>query len=367
MSRVYLSPPDISPKDHNALDAVLSSNWVAPVGPDLAAFEKAIGERLKRDYAVALNSGTAALHLALQALEIGPGDTVICPSLTFAASANPICYCGAQPVFVDSESQTWNMDPVLLEQALIEHSSIKAVIVVHLYGQCAQMDAIVKLCDKYKVALIEDAAEALGATYQSQPAGSFGDLSFLSFNGNKIITTSGGGMLLSNNADWIERARYLATQAREPVLHYEHKEVGFNYRLSNVLAALGKSQLGDLDSRIEKRKAHFEAYRTELSDLPGVNFMPIAPTGEPNYWLTCLTSAQVDRTVILEALEAQSIEARPLWKPMHLQPVFSDCFCYGGSVAEELFQQGICLPSGSSLSSKDRGRVIAAVRACFAL
>lgn len=367
MSRVYLSPPDISPKDHNALDAVLSSNWVAPVGPDLGIFEKALGERLKRDYAVALNSGTAALHLALQALEIGPGDIVICPSFTFAASANPICYCGAQPVFVDSESETWNMDPVLLEQALIEHSSIKAVIVVHLYGQCAQMDAIVKLCDKYKVALIEDAAEALGATYQSQPAGSFGDLSFLSFNGNKIITTSGGGMLLSNNADWIERARYLATQAREPVLHYEHKEVGFNYRLSNVLAALGNSQLGDLDSRIEKRKAHFEAYRTELSDLPGVNFMPIAPTGEPNYWLTCLTSAQVDRSVILGALEAQSIEARPLWKPMHLQPVFSDCFCYGGSVAEELFQQGICLPSGSSLSSKDRGLVIAAVRACFAL
>lgn len=347
------------------MDAVLTSNWVAPVGPHLNAFEEALAQKVNRRYAVALTSGTAALHLALQVLGVGPGDAVICPSLTFAASANPICYCGAEPVFIDSESRTWNMDPALLEAALEARDDVKAVIVVHLYGQCAEMEAIVTLCQKHGVALIEDAAEALGATYQGQPAGSFGDLSFFSFNGNKIITTSGGGMLLADRKEWIDRARYLSTQAREPVLHYEHKEVGYNYRMSNVLAGLGVSQLEDLDRRVAVRRGHFEAYVAALSDLPGVEFMPIVSADEPNYWLTCFLSREVARDRIIEALTRAGIEARPLWKPLHLQPVFEGRACLGGAVAESLFATGLCLPSGSSLTVAERDEVIAIVRSCF--
>lgn len=243
MPRIYLSPPDISTRDHAAVDAVLTSNWVAPVGPDLEAFESAVAQLAERQYAVALNSGTAALHLALQLLNVQPGDSVICPTLTFAASANPICYCGADPIFVDSEPRTWNMDPVLLELELGERAASgelpKAVIVVHLYGQCADMDPILAVCERYGIPVVEDAAEALGASYKGRPAGGMGAFSFFSFNGNKIITTSGGGMLLADKGSWIDRARFLATQAREPVAHYEHRELGYNYRLSNVLAGLG--------------------------------------------------------------------------------------------------------------------------------
>ena len=365
MPRIYLSPPDIRPQDHTAVDDVLTSNWVAPVGPHLNAFESAMAEWVGRTHAVALNSGTAALHMALHVLGIGPGDAVICPTLTFAASANPICYCGAEPVFVDCESNTWNIDPVLLKQTLAARDDVKAVIVVHLYGQCAQMDAITELCRAHGVFLIEDAAEALGATYQGQPAGSFGDLSFFSFNGNKIITTSGGGMLLSDQAEWIDRARHLSTQAREPVLHYEHKEIGFNYRMSNVLAGLGGSQLKDLERRIAVRKAHFRAYHDALAVLPGIEFMPLSQAGEPNYWLTCLCSEIVPPITIIEALAKAEVEARPLWKPLHLQPAFADCDCTGGAVAEGLFAQGVCVPSGSSLTEDERDEVIAIVRTCF--
>jgi pyridoxal phosphate-dependent aminotransferase EpsN len=373
MSRIYLSPPDISPKDHASVDAVLSSNWVAPVGPHLTAFEKTLAARVGREHAVALNSGSAALHLALLVLGVGPGDTVICPTLTFAASANPICYCGAEPVFVDSEPRTWNMDPHLLELELSERAAAgtlpKAVIVVHLYGQCAEMEPLLELCQRYEIPLIEDAAEALGASYKGRPAGSMGQLSFFSFNGNKIITTSGGGMLLADNAAWIEKARYLSTQAREPVAHYEHKEVGYNYRLSNVLAGLGLSQLEDLERRIAVKRAHFEAYRDALVALPGVDFMPIAETGVSNYWLTCLTvdpgRSATSRDAIIAALEAADIEARPLWKPLHLQPVFKDCESIGGQCAETLFAHGLCLPSGSQMSAEARSRVVSIVRSCF--
>jgi pyridoxal phosphate-dependent aminotransferase EpsN len=375
MSRIYLSPPDISPQDHAAVDAVLTSNWVAPVGPHLEAFEAAMAERVGREYAVALNSGTAALHLALQMLNVLPGDTVICPTLTFAASANPICYCGADPVFIDSEPGTWNMDPVLLELELGERAASgelpKAVIVVHLYGQCADMDPILAVCERYGIPVVEDAAEALGATYKGRPAGSMGAFSFLSFNGNKIITTSGGGMLLANKVSWIERARFLATQAKEPVAHYEHREVGYNYRMSNVLAGLGLSQLGDLDRRIAAKRAHYEAYRDALSDLPGLQFMPIVEPDAANYWLTCITVAPVaggsHRDKILHTLAAADIEARPVWKPLHMQPVFQDCGSIGGDCAEALFAHGICLPSGSSMSVEAREKVIEVVRSCFAL
>ena len=373
MPRIYLSPPDISTRDHATVDAVLTSNWVAPVGPDLEAFESAVAELAERQYAVALNSGTAALHLALQLLNVQPGDSVICPTLTFAASANPICYCGADPIFVDSEPRTWNMDPVLLELELGERAASgelpKAVIVVHLYGQCADMDPILAVCERYGIPVVEDAAEALGASYKGRPAGGMGAFSFFSFNGNKIITTSGGGMLLADKGSWIDRARFLATQAREPVAHYEHRELGYNYRLSNVLAGLGLSQLDDLSRRIAAKRAHFEAYRAALGELPGVRFMPIEDPDAANYWLTCMTIDPVDggssRDAVIAALEAADVEARPLWKPLHMQPVFQDCASIGGECAEGLFATGMCLPSGSALSEADRSKVIEGVRACF--
>ena len=373
MPRIYLSPPDISTRDHATVDAVLTSNWVAPVGPDLEAFESAVAELAERQYAVALNSGTAALHLALQLLNVQPGDSVICPTLTFAASANPICYCGADPIFVDSEPRTWNMDPVLLELELGERAASgelpKAVIVVHLYGQCADMDPILAVCERYGIPVVEDAAEALGASYKGRPAGGMGAFSFFSFNGNKIITTSGGGMLLADKGSWIDRARFLATQAREPVAHYEHRELGYNYRLSNVLAGLGLSQLDDLSRRIAAKRAHFEAYRAALGELPGVRFMPIEYPDAANYWLTCMTIDPVDggssRDAVIAALEAADVEARPLWKPLHMQPVFQDCASIGGECAEGLFATGLCLPSGSALSEADRSKVIEGVRACF--
>lgn len=370
MPRIYLSPPDISTSDHASVDAVLTSNWVAPVGPHLEVFESEVAQRCGVANAVALNSGTAALHLALMLLDVQAGDKVVCPSLTFAASANPICYLGAEPVFVDCESRTWNMDPALLEEALQKESDVKAVIVVHLYGQCAEMDEIADICKRHNVPIVEDAAEALGASYRGQAAGSFGALSFFSFNGNKIITTSGGGMLLSDNKKWVERARYLASQAREPVAHYEHKELGYNYRMSNVLAGLGSSQLSDLDRRILTRRGHFEYYRDAFADLEGVEMMPIASADENNYWLSCFTidpkkAGQVSRDSLLAAFTAADIEARPIWKPLHLQPVFSKFPSYGGSCSEELFERGICLPSGSSLSAAERDEVVAVVRGCF--
>ncbi|MDP4609708.1 MAG: aminotransferase class I/II-fold pyridoxal phosphate-dependent enzyme [Opitutales bacterium] len=369
MPRIYLSPPDISALDHSSVSAVLTSNWVAPVGPHLNEFESGVAGRSGTKHAVALNSGTAALHLALKVLGVGAGDKVICPSLTFAASANPICYLGAEPIFVDSEPRTWNMDPTLLEQALEQEEGISAVIVVHLYGQCAEMDAILELCQRYKVPLIEDAAEALGASYRGRPAGSMGELSFFSFNGNKIITTSAGGMLVSDDEKLIKEAEYLATQAREPVAHYEHKAIGYNYRMSNVLAGLGISQLADLDRRIAVRRAHFEAYGESFSDLSGVVMMPISEEADPNYWLTCLTIdpevAGTDRNKVIAALGDAGIEARPIWKPLHMQPVFEHSRAYGGACAERLYEHGMCLPSGSSLSEVDREEVIAIVRSCF--
>ena len=371
MPRIYLSPPDISTQDRSSVDAVMLSNWVAPVGPHLVAFEKEVADRCGVQHAVALNSGTAALHLSLIILGVQAGDKVICPSLTFAASANPICYLGAEPIFIDSEPATWNMDPVELERALSQEGDIKAVIVVHLYGQCADMDSIVEICRRHQVPIIEDAAEALGATYKGQPAGSFGELAFFSFNGNKIITTSGGGMLLSDDPNKINRAKHLATQAREPFVHYEHKDIGYNYRMSNVLAGLGSSQLSDLDRRIRVRKEHFEAYSRAFSKKPGVHMMPIADFGTNNYWLSCFTVdpllSGTSRDAILAALNEQGIEGRPLWKPLHLQPVFAKCRMYGGDCASSLFDHGLCLPSGSSLTEQERAEVIAVVNACFSL
>ncbi len=344
-------------------DAV-ESNWIAPLGPHVDAFEAEMAARLDVPHALALASGTAALHLALEVMGVGAGDEVWVSTLTFAATANAVHYVGATPVFVDSEPATWNLDPALLAQALDDAAAAgklpKAVIAVDLYGQCADLDAIVAACRRHGVLVIEDAAEALGATYHGRPAGSLGDLAVLSFNGNKIITTSGGGMLLGRRKDWIDRGRYLATQARSPVRHYEHEAIGYNYRMSNLLAAVGRAQLADLDRRVQARRATNAAYR---SALPRWQFLAEAAGSVSTFWLTCATvGSEAYRDRILDRLAAADIEARPVWKPMHLQPVFRGARSIGGAVAERLFREGVCLPSGSRLAADDRERVIDILR-----
>ena len=368
--RIYLSPPHLGTEELQLVQEVFASNWIAPLGPQVDAFEAEVAAYAGMKFGAALSSGTAALHLALQMLGVGPGDRVLCPSLTFIASANPIVYVGAQPVFLDCESATWNLDPQLLADELKESAARgelpKAVITVDLYGQCADYDAILAACAEYSVPVIEDAAEALGATYKNRPAGGFGKLGVFSFNGNKIITTSGGGMLVSDDENLVQRARFLATQARDAAPHYEHSVIGYNYRLSNVLAAIGRGQLAQLPERIAARKRNREFYQSTLGELPGVDFNPLSPDGEPNHWLTCITidPAQfgATREDVRLALEAENIEARPVWKPLHLQPVFAECQMRGGAVAEAIFERGLCLPSGSSLTQEERERVAAVVR-----
>ena len=368
MSRIYLSPPDMSERDREAVNRAIDSGWIAPLGPEVDAFEAGLARQTERSHAVALVSGTAALHLALLLNGVGRGDRVLVSSLTFAATANAISYVGAEPVFIDSSERDWNMDPELLEEAL-EDGRYSACVPVDIYGQCADYVRIAPLCARYEVPLISDAAEALGATHRGRPAGSFGAMAALSFNGNKIITTSGGGALLTDDADTARMARYLATQAREPAPHYQHTTVGYNYRLSNLLAALGSAQLADLDRRVDVRRGHNRFYREALADLPGVDFMPEPEGDRSTFWLTALTvdpdQAGLDRETIRKQLEALEIEARPVWKPMHLQPVFADARSFGGSVSARLFEEGLCLPSGSSLSNTDRDRVVAAIRDLF--
>ncbi len=354
MSRIYLSPPHMGPDERDLLLEAFDSNWIAPLGPHVDAFERELADRVGVPYAAALSSGTAAIHLALELLGVGRGDEVYVSTLTFAATVNPVVYQGATPVFVDSERATWNLDPGLLEEALADAARRgkrpKAVIVVDLYGQCADLDPIRDTCERYEVPLVEDAAEALGATYKGRAAGSFGDLGVFSFNGNKIITTSGGGMLVSRRKDWIDRARFLATQARDPAPHYQHSAIGHNYRLSNLLAAVGRGQLRVLDERVAARRATNAFYREALGGLPGVDFLPEAPAGRSNGWLTCVTVDPArfgaTREDVRLRLEGLDIESRPVWKPMHLQPIFAGCRAIGGSVAEELFERGLCLPSG---------------------
>jgi pyridoxal phosphate-dependent aminotransferase EpsN len=366
VARIYLSPPDLAGTEIAMLRDAVESNWLAPLGPHVDAFEAEMAARIDMPHALALSSGTAALHLALEVLGVGRGDEVWLSTLTFAATANAVSYVGATPVFVDSDLVSWNMDPALLAQALDDAAKKgalpKAVITVDLYGQCADLEPITAACRRHGVFLIEDAAEALGATYRGRPAGAFGDLSILSFNGNKIITTSGGGMLLGRRKEWIDRARYLSTQARSPARHYEHEAIGYNYRMSNLLAAVGRAQLADLDRRVAARRATNAAYREALGGLPGWTFMPEASFGTSTFWLTCAT-VEAGPLPILERLEREDIEARPVWKPMHMQPVFAGARAIGGGVSEQLFAKGICLPSGSSLTAADRQRVIDIIRA----
>ena len=371
--RIYLSPPDKFRRDFLFLKSAWDSGWIAPLGQEVDLFEREFSTKTGSAHAVAVNSGTAALHLALRGLGIGPGDRVVVPSLTFIGSVSPILFQGAEPILVDSEEASWNMDPEILEAVLRRSTrkKIKAVIPVHLYGQAADIDAIRIICRKHGVPMIEDAAEALGATYKNrrQAPGSFGLMGVHSFNGNKIITTSGGGMLVTDSRKLAAMARKLASQARERAPHYEHKLIGYNYRLSNLLAAVGRSQLRDLTRRVRRRREHFRAYAEALGDLPGVLMQPEAPWGRSTRWLTCLTvdakKAGTDREKIRKALEKKNIEARPIWKPMHLQPVFKRAEYHGRGVSDRLFRDGLCLPSGSGMTDSDRERVIKVVRECF--
>ena len=370
MPRLYLSPPDLAGNELVLLTDAVESGWIAPLGPHVDRFEAEMSARLGVQHALALSSGTAALHLALLVIGVEAGDEVWVSDLTFSATANAVRYVGATPVFIDSDRATWNMNPNLVAESLDEAARRgtlpRAVIAVDLYGQCVDAEPIAAACRHHGVVLVEDAAEALGASYCDRPAGSLGDLAILSFNGNKIITTSGGGMLLSNRGDWIARARYLATQARAPVRHYEHNDVGYNYRLSNLLAAVGCAQLADLDRRVEAKRSINARYRETLGELPGWSFMPEATEQRATFWLSCATIDAVrfgvGRDAVLDVLEASDIEARPVWKPMHLQPVFRDYRTIGGAVAEHLFEHGICLPSGSRMAAADQTRVIEIVQ-----
>lgn len=363
---ILLSPPHMGDRELEFVQQAFATNWIAPVGPQVDAFEQEFCQVVGATHAAAVSSGTAALHLALKLIGIEPGDPVVCSTLTFVATANPILYLGGQPLFVDSDRTSWNMDPNLLSDLLAQRDRQgkrpKAVVLVHLYGQSADIQPILDTCQRYDIPLIEDAAESLGATYQGRSPGTFGRLGIYSFNGNKIITTSGGGMLVADNPGLIAQAKFLATQARDPVPHYQHSQMGYNYRLSNVLAGIGRGQLQVLDDRVAARRHNFAHYQQALGQLPGLEFMPEAGFGRATRWLTCLTIdpqvAGVDREQIRLALAQQQIESRPVWKPLHLQPLFAGCESIGGRVAEDLFQRGLCLPSGSSLTATDRDRVI---------
>lgn len=372
VKRIYLSPPHIGTHELELVREAFQSNFIAPLGPMVDKFEEDFCQTVGSRYSVAVSSGTSALHLALMLSGIVPGDEVITSTLTFIASASPICYQNATPIFVDSERASWNMDPELLADALAARAKKgklpKAVVLVHLYGQSANLGPILEVCNRYDVALIEDAAEALGATYNEKSTGTFGRFGIFSFNGNKIITTSNGGMIVGEDKELIDKARFLAKHAQEPMPHYEHAEIGYNYRLSNILAAIGIGQLKNLDQRIEQKRTVFSFYKNLLGNTPGIEFMPEAAYGRSTRWLTCVTIDPnrfgADRETVRKALEAENIEARPVWKPMHMQPVFQGCEIIGGEVAEVLFRDGLCLPSGSDLTKDDLERITVNILKC---
>lgn len=334
------------------------TNWIAPLGKNVDAFESELAEYTGCGYATALSSGTAALHLALKILGVGEGDVVLCQSLTFSASANPIIYQNATPIFIDSEQNTWNISPLALEEALKKYPNTKVVIAVNLYGVAAELDKIKELCEKYNVFLVEDAAESLGSFYKSKATGTYGDIGIYSFNGNKIITTSGGGMLVTQNKEWVDKAKFYATQSRENKPYYEHKELGFNYRMSNVCAGIGRGQLKVLSDRVSKKTYIYNFYKTELSEIFFIKFVSPLSGDSPNYWLSCILVDSAERKeMIIEKLAIENIEARHLWKPMHMQPFFKDCDFVGVDVAEKLFELGLCLPSDSKMTDEQLNKV----------
>lgn len=369
--KIWLSSPHMGHAEKGFVEEAFTSNWIAPLGPNVDGFEADLSRYTTVAHAAVLSSGTAALHLALMILGVGKGDIVLCQSFTFSASANPVVYLGATPVFIDSETDTWNMDPVFLEKAIKHYVSVgkkpRAIIPVHLYGMPAKLNAIMQLAREYEIPVIEDAAEALGSTYHDKPCGSFGDFGILSFNGNKIITTSGGGALLSAKEEWIEKARFLATQARDPAPHYQHSQIGYNYRMSNVLAGIGRGQMLVLNERVKQRRANYDFYRQALENIPGISFQPELAGSFSNRWLTCILvnpekTNGLSREDIRLHLEKDNIESRPLWKPMHLQPVFAAAPYFGETVSAKLFDQGLCLPSGSNLTGEDLQRVVSKLK-----
>ncbi|UOG75857.1 aminotransferase class I/II-fold pyridoxal phosphate-dependent enzyme [Hymenobacter tibetensis] len=368
--RLYLSPPHLGRHELNYLHKAIEDNWVAPIGPNLDGFERDICEYTGAHHCVALSSGTAAIHLGLILLGVGPGDTVLCPSFTFVATANPITYLGATPVFVDSETDTWNLCPERLREAIEDQLQQgrrpKALLVVHLYGMPAKLREILALAAEYNIPVLEDAAEALGSRHEGVPLGTFGAVGVFSFNGNKILTTSGGGVLVTNNAEWARKARHLATQARDVASHYQHSETGYNYRLSNLLAGIGRGQMELIEERVKKRREIHAWYREQLADVGGLRVAPVELAGNrSNRWLTTLLLDPTETSITPEQLrlhlETRNIESRPLWKPLHLQPLFAATPMYGGTVCADLFARGLCLPSGSAMTEVDLRRVTSAV------
>ena len=362
--KIYLSSPHMSDEGYEMkyIQEAFDSNWIAPLGENVNKFEKEMAARLGVKSAAALSAGTAAIHLALKAAGVGDGDIVFCQALTFSATANPILYQNAIPVFIDSDYETWNMNPKALEKAFAKYPKVKAVLVVHLYGLSADMDPIVEICQRHNVILIEDAAESLGTLYKGKHTGTFGDYGIFSFNGNKIITTSGGGMIVSNNESRIAKIRFWATQARDKARHYQHSELGFNYRMSNIVAGIGRGQLKILEQRIDKKKYIFEFYQKNLDE---VKFMPINDWNEPNYWLSCITlNGKIRPLDIMETLEKDNIESRPIWKPMHMQPFFEKYDFIGDGISEKIFESGVCLPSDTKMTDDDLNRIVKIIKGC---
>jgi dTDP-4-amino-4,6-dideoxygalactose transaminase len=371
-SKIWLSSPHMGGTELNYIHEAFESNWVAPLGPNVNGFELDLANYTGAKHAAALTSGTAAIHLALVMLGVKAGDEVICQSFTFSASANPITYVGATPVFVDSENETWNMSPeflrIAIEDGIKRNKKAKAIIPVHLYGMPAKMPEIIAIANEYNIPVIEDTAEGLGSHINGKFLGTFGDIGVLSFNGNKIITTSGGGALISDKKEFADEARFLSTQARDNAPHYQHSKIGYNYRMSNISAGIGRGQMEVLNERVKQRRANFEFYKNHLKDITEISFLEEPNNYFSNRWLTCITidpQSKVNRESLRLALEADNIESRPLWKPMHLQPVFSNTKFFGDGTAEHLFEHGLCLPSGSNLSEADLKRVVGIIKACL--
>ncbi len=371
--RIYLSSPTMHGKEQEYVKEAFDTNWVAPLGPNVNGFEKELAEYAGISHAAALDSGTAAIHLSLKLAGVQEGDVVFVPTLTFSATCNPVVYEKALPVFIDSEEETWNMSPEALERAFEKYPNPKAVIVVHLYGTPAKLDEIMEICRKHNTVMIEDAAESLGSTYKGKQTGTFGKFGIYSFNGNKIITTSGGGMLVSEDGEMIQRARFLSTQARDPARHYQHSQIGYNYRMSNVTAGIGRGQLLSLEEHKRKKKGIYERYKEAFSDIKEITMNPLHPDGDANCWLSCMTidkGCSVTKDMVLDALETEDIECRPIWKPMHLQPVFAGydfiTLCENGeSVAEDIFNRGVCLPSDIKNTEEDMERIIRIIRELY--
>lgn len=360
LERIYLASPHMSDEGYEMeyIKEAFDTNWIAPLGANVTGFENELANKVGAKHAAALVSGTSAIHMALKAVGVGDGDIVFCPSLTFSATANPIIYQNAAPVFIDSDFETWNMSPKALEEAFEKYPNVKAVIVVHLYGMSADLDKIVKLCSKHHVPLIEDAAESLGTYYKGKHTGTFGEFGVFSFNGNKIITTSGGGMLVGDDEERIAKVRFWSTQARDKARHYQHSELGYNYRMSNVVAGIGRGQLKVLDQRVSKKKNIYDYYKQAFAGYDDIEFMPINDWNKPNYWLSCiLLKGNVRPLQIMEALEKENIESRPIWKPMHLQPFFEEYDYIGHGVSDKIFEDGVCLPSDTKMTENELARV----------